>query len=88
MVAGTHLRVTHGWSIDQYRETFEPRQHVATCSQHLSERCRDSVHAAPERTVSPRRQRTRRRPARRADVAIAGAAAAGSRSRAAPDPEP
>lgn len=45
MLGGTHLRVTHGWSLDQYRETFQLRQHVPTCSQQLSERYRESAHA-------------------------------------------
>jgi rubrerythrin len=45
MLGGTHLRVTHGRSIEQYRETFRPRQHVPTCSRQLSERYRESAQA-------------------------------------------
>jgi hypothetical protein len=36
MLGGTHLRVTHGWSIDEYREAFQLREGVPTCSRELS----------------------------------------------------
>src|SRR5436190_15803132 len=45
MVGGTHLRITHGWTIDAYREAFQLRQHVPTCSQQLSRRYSDSAEA-------------------------------------------
>jgi predicted Zn-ribbon and HTH transcriptional regulator len=45
MVGGTHLRVGHGWSIEQYREAFQLREHVATCSRELSEQYRESAKA-------------------------------------------
>jgi len=43
IIGGTHLRVTHGWTIDQYREVFELREHVPTCSHELSARWRESA---------------------------------------------
>ena len=43
MVGGTHLRVGHGWTIAEYRETFQLSQSAATCSRDLSERYRRSA---------------------------------------------
>ena len=45
IVGGTHLRVTHGWTIDKYREAFQLRQKVATCSHELSDRCSENARA-------------------------------------------
>lgn len=41
IVGGTHLRVGHGWTIQQYREAFHLPEHVPTCSHDLSDRYRD-----------------------------------------------
>ncbi len=43
LVGGTHLRVGHGWSLAHYREAFQLREHVATCSHGLSERYREGA---------------------------------------------
>src|SRR5204863_4448623 len=36
MIGGTHLRVGHGWILQQYREAFHPPMHAPTCSRELS----------------------------------------------------
>ena len=41
MVGGTHLRVGHGWTLKEYRETFHLPEHVPTCSHELSDRYRE-----------------------------------------------
>lgn len=41
MVGGTHLRVGHGWTLRQYRETFHLPEHAPTCSRDLSDRYRE-----------------------------------------------
>ena len=43
IIGGTHLRVTHGWTIRQYREAFHLPERAATCSRELSGRLRDSA---------------------------------------------
>lgn len=42
-VGGTHLRVVHGWTIEQYRDAFELPAHVPTCSRELSDHWRRSA---------------------------------------------
>ena len=36
MIGGTHLRVGHGWTLQQYREAFHLPMHAPTCSRELS----------------------------------------------------
>ena len=43
MIGGTHLRVTHGWTIREYRETFHLPERMPTCSHELSDRYRESA---------------------------------------------
>ena len=37
MLGGTHLRVGHGWTLEQYREAFHLPAHTPTCSHELSD---------------------------------------------------
>ena len=41
MVGGTHLRVGHGWTLEQYREAFHLPSHAPTCSHDLSDGYRE-----------------------------------------------
>jgi hypothetical protein len=36
MIGRTHLRVGHGWTVQQYREAFHLPMHAPTCSRELS----------------------------------------------------
>jgi DNA-directed RNA polymerase subunit RPC12/RpoP len=41
IAGGAHLRVGHGWTLQQYREAFHLPEHVPTCSRDLTDRYRE-----------------------------------------------
>lgn len=67
MIGGTHLRLGHGWTLEQYREAFHLPVHTPTCSSDLSDSYRSQAVARVrtiERFGQPPAPRASPRPAR------------------------